>query len=204
MARMVAAEQYEPSARFWHFSHLNGSKVYIRGGCTTNFDSKSGRKEVAETIEQFDTDSGIWCKLKTKGTPHPGLTAVACARLFGKYLYTFGGFDAETVSERLHGVLSQLDLETLTWSRLSDETTDGPMRKDACGMVHIESDKLAVFCGYAHPNDPTQSNGGSSDLASTFTQNKHVKDGTGWTNEIHLFDIKKRKQCYHYALWPCR
>lgn len=190
---MAGKEPYEPPARFWHFSHLYENKLYVRGGCTPNFDSEKGREDAAKTVEQFDILSREWRQLKTKGNPHPGLTAVATARSFGKHLYAFGGFDAETESERHHGVLSQLDLETLTWERLSQETPDGPMRKDACGMVHLEDNNLAVFCGYATPSDQSQLNGGSSDSQSEFKPNKNLKDGTGWTNEIHFFSVKRRK-----------
>ena len=59
---------------------------------------------------------------------------------------------------------------------------DGPMRKDASGMVHFNSNKLAVIGGYGHPAGPIQPE-------SSFIPNERFTDGTGWTNEIHVFDI---------------
>ena len=96
-------------------------------------------------------------------------------------MYTYGGFDGE----HLYSVLSQLDLKTLVWSQLSSEAEleGGPMRKDASGMVHFNSDKFAVIGGYACPAGPIQP-------GSSFVQNSLFTDGTGWTNEFHVFDIK--------------
>ena len=147
-----------PSSRFWHFSQLVGNNVYVGGGNIPSYKSKKGRVRLTRTIEQFNIEERTWRQLETTGDHHPGLTAVACAS-FGKYLFAYGGNN----SERLNGVLSQLDLETLTWLQLSPETADGPMRKDASGMVHFGEDNLAVVCGYAQPRDQIKCHGGSSD-----------------------------------------
>ena len=169
--------RYEPRSRFWHFAAAVDGFIYIRGGNTSNFNSF--KLELARTLEQFDPLNDVWRKLTTRGALHPGLSAVACAS-FGGYLYTFGGFDGE----KLHSTLSQLDLITLEWSQLSpEEEVNGPMRKDACGMVLFDdSKKLAVIAGYALPTGPIQP-------GSTFVPNELFADGTGWTNEFHVFDI---------------
>ena len=172
----MAQDRYEPRSRFWHFAASVEGLVYIRGGNTSDF--SSSKRELASTLEQFDPVHDAWRKLTTKGAPHPGLSAVACSSS-GGYLYTYGGFDGE----ELHGTLSQLDLRTLEWSQLSTEKAlDGPMKKDACGMVHFHSNKLAVIAGYAMPTGPIQP-------GSTFVPNELFADGTGWTNEFHVFDI---------------
>ena len=82
--------RYEPCSRFWHFAASSGGLVYIRGGNTADFNSENSKQQLANTIEQFDPIRDVWRQLKTKGAPHPGLSAVACAS-FGGYLYTFGG-----------------------------------------------------------------------------------------------------------------
>ena len=169
--------RYEPCSRFWHSAASAEGLVYIRGGNTADFNSENCRQQLAKTIEQFDPINDIWRQLTTKGAPHPGLSAVACAS-FGGYLYTFGGFDGE----QLHCTLSQLELNTLTWSQLSTVAEDGPMRKDATGMVHFDSSKLAVIGGYGHLGGPIQP-------GSLFVPNQRFADGTGWTNEIHIFDV---------------
>ena len=170
--------RYEPYSRFWHSAASSSGLVYIRGGSTANFNSENSRQQLAETIELFDPIKDFWRQLTTRGTPHPGLSAVACAS-FGGYLYTFGGFDGE----QLHSTLSRLELKTLTWSQLSAVAEDGPMRKDASGMVHFDSNKLAVIGGYGHPAGPIQ-------LGSSFIPNEKFTDGTGWTNEIHVFNVR--------------
>ena len=55
---------------------------------------------------------------------------------------------------RYEGVLSCLNVKSLTWSQLSPEggtsTAGGPMRKAACGMVHFHHDRLAVMGGHGY------------------------------------------------------
>ena len=154
-------------------------------------DDKKRRNKMVKRIDVFDIKTREWREHKTKGNHHPGLSAVACAS-HGKYIYAYGGLDGE----ELNGVLSQLDLETLVWTQLSPaETSAGPMKKDASGIVHFGDGMLAVVCGYAYPNNPKLSNGGSSDLGSTFKPLKEIPtyEGGGWTNEMHIFDIETSK-----------
>ena len=176
-----------PSPRFWHFSQLVEGNIYIGGGNVPSYKKKRGRAHLTTSIEKFDVKERIWQQLETKGDHHPGLTGVASAS-FGKYLFAFGGNNA---GGGLNAVLSQLDLDTLTWSQLSPETADGPMRKDAGGMVHFGEVSLAVMCGYATPKDPTKYNGGSSDHGSRFIVREGPSaEGDGWTNEMHVFNRK--------------
>lgn len=182
----------DPASRFWHTAQLFQDKMYIRGGCIGKFEDEEARRVLINTIETFDANDRKWRKVDTKGDPHPGLTAVACASS-GKHMYTFGGNDLKC----LNAILSKLDLETHTWSQLSPETDEGPMRKDASGMVCIGEGEIAVVCGYVEPRDATKKNGGSSDIYSTFLKRKEViesaNDEGGWTNEIHIFDINRSK-----------
>ena len=178
------ADGSTPSPRFWHYSQLVEGKVYIGGGNIPSYKTKRGRTSLSKTIEQFDLQKRTWHRLETTGKHHPGLTGVACTS-FGKYLFAYGGNDADD----LNGVLSQLDTETLVWSELSPEAAEGPMKKDASGMVHFGEDNLAVVCGYANPRDPTKHNGGSSDCGSRFIVREGPSaDKGGWTNEIHVFN----------------
>lgn len=61
-------------------------------------------------------------------------------------MYVYGGYNTD---KGLVGVLSSLNIDTLTWSDLCPETVGGPMKKDGCGMVHFHCKKLAVIGGYA-------------------------------------------------------
>ena len=84
------------------------------------------------------------------------------------------------------GVLSCLNVKTLTWSQLSlaGGTAGAPMRKTGCGIVHFHHDKLAVIGGYGIPTGPTQP-------GSSFIRDTGHTDGRGWTNEIHVFNISQ-------------
>ncbi len=180
-------DESTPNPRFWHFSQLVEGNVYIGGGNIPKYKSRKARAHLTTTIEKFDVKKRAWQQLETTGKHHPGLTAVACAS-FGKYLFAYGGNNAVG---GLNAVLSQLDLDTLTWSELSPETAEGPMKKDASGMVHFGEDSLAVMCGYVDANDPTKYNGGSSDRGSRFIMRRESSSGRGgWTNEMHIFNHK--------------
>ena len=192
----TSSTSYEPQSRFWHSSQLVGSSVVIRGGCIPGIDHRRSRKEMVGRIEEFDIKTRKWRTRKTKGDPHPGLSAVACAS-HGRYLYAYGGLDGRVIN----GILSQLDLETLTWTQLSPKTPAGPMRKDASGIVHFGDGMLAVVCGYAHPNKRKLPNGGSSDRGSTFiVRTGTSSDGGGWTNEMHVFDLESSKFPFKFKL----
>ena len=171
----------EPHPRFWHSAVSMQGKVYVRGGSSSNFDTDDGKRVLATTIEEYDPINHAWHQLITAGAFHPGLSAVACTS-FGDHLYAYGGSDGI----ELHAVLSQLDIKTLIWTRLSSETADGPMRKDASGMVYFDSNKLAVIGGYADPS-------GSVQKGSTFVLNEFFNDGSGWSNEFHIFEMKSGK-----------
>ena len=150
-------------------------------------DDEKGKEDMVKRIDVFHSETREWRGYETKGDHHPGLSGVACAS-HGKHMYAYGGLDGELVN----GVLSQLNLETLVWTQLSPETPAGPLRKDGSGIVHIGDGMLAVVCGHAYPKNPKLSNGGSSDLGSTFKEIP-TYEGGGWTNEMHIFDIQSSK-----------
>ena len=169
----------EPHPRFWHSAVSVQGKIYVRGGSTPQFDTDEGKLELATTIEEYDPINQVWRQLKTTGAFHPGLSAVACTAV-GDYLYAYGGSDGN----ELYAALSKLDIKTLVWTQLSVEALDGPMRKDASGIVIFDTNKLAVIGGYADPCDRIQH-------GSTFVVNEYFNDGSGWTNEFHVFNIMK-------------
>ena len=99
--------------------------------------------------------------------------------MYGGQYYGDSGFNI------VSGELSCLNMKTLTWTQLCpDGTAGGPMRKYACGMAHVSSDKLAVIGGYGFPTGPTQP-------GSTFIRDTRFPDGRGWTNEVHVFDLSQ-------------
>ena len=92
----------------------------------------------------------------------------------------YGGRDGSRVLNSLH----QLDTQSWTWSEL---TKSGPS-----GMIAFDR-KLLVFGGYGIPSGPTQS-------VAKFIKNSNFSDGRGWTNEIHLFDLKEGEGVLHCAM----
>ena len=206
---MATKELYEPSARFLHSAFSIDRRVYVRGGRTDDFESGSedgklelansieqfgpfldggegGKLELANAIEQFDPFLEVWRQLKTTaGTPHPGLAGAACVS-FGENVYMYGGYSGK----RDVGALSCLNVKSLTWSLLCPErVAGGPMRKEVCGIVMFHRDKLAVIGGAGYPSGPAQA-------GSMFI--KTDKNGMGWTNEFHVFNIGQGSVVYKY------
>ena len=189
MDQQQRADLYEPSPRFWHVaasvSDVSTSQlVVVWGGETSEFYSRDGRTQLASRCQLFHKQSEVWSERHAVlGPPHPGLSAAACTS-FGDYLFIYGGsFDG--LAPSTSGVLSCLNIKTLTWSQLCPAgTAGGPMRKVKCGMAHVSSDKLAVIGGYGFPTGPTQP-------GSSFIKSTNFPDGRGWTNEIHVFDLSQ-------------
>ena len=142
--------------------------------------SESGKRKFASAIEIFDPYLETWQKHPTTGDPPPGLYDAACTSLLNS-LYWFGGWDGWSFYNSLH----RLDTTTLEWSEIQPlNQADGPMKKDGCRMVSFLQDKLAVFGGYGIPTGPTQP-------GAKFTKNTNLTDGSGWSNELHVFTITK-------------
>ena len=172
----------EPAARFYHAAFSVEGRVYVRGGRTTDLElgSEDEKIELANCIEQFDPHLEVWRQLDTTGTPHPGLSGAGYTS-FEENVYMYGGYSGK----RYEGVLSCLNVKTLTWSLLWPETDGGPMKKYGSGMVMFKyGDKVAVIGGYGYPTGPTQP-------GATFTRDIRFTDGRGWSNEIYVFDIRQ-------------
>jgi hypothetical protein len=171
-------DTYTPDARFWHASQCVGDHVYVWGG------HKKGYRQ--DKLPFFDSNKRSWDTL-TYVNPkdaHPATSQVACAS-FSDFLYLFGGSDGH----KLYNTLSKLDLKKKKWARLAQQenASISPMKKDACGMAHFTTKSgehiLIVMCGYANTDH-------STDAKSKFESDKNSENGvSGWTNEIHLFDI---------------
>ena len=191
MDQQQRADLYEPSPRFYHVaasvsaSDVSTSQlVIVWGGDTAEFYSRDGRTQLASRCQLFHIQSEVWGERHAVlGPPHPGLSAAACTS-FRDYLFMYGGYCDNTISN-ISEVLSCVNIKTLTWSQLCPEgTAGGPMRKVGCGMIHVSSDKLAVIGGYGIPTGPTQP--GSSVIMDT-----RFADGSGWTIEVHVFDLSQ-------------
>ena len=65
---------------------------------------------------------------------------------------------------------------------MEDDLSDGPSKKDGCGMVAFEhSNNILLFGGWCILSGHNQS-------GANYT---YVRDGKGYTNEIHIFSLKE-------------
>ena len=177
---MASPFLYQPSPRFGHCAAQIGEKAYLWGGRTQNF-STSGRKTLQSEIEIFSVFHETWSKKNVSGAAPPGLIEGACT-VVSETLYHFGGYDGHSWYNTLHS----LDTVTLDWRALHGHTqnpADQPMPKGGCGLVtYTDAASLVLFAGYGIPNNATQP-------GSRFIESTNFSDGSGWTNELHLFNL---------------
>ena len=131
---------------------------------------------MSSTVEVFDQYIEEWKALKTTGSPPQGLSIGGCCVSPSGDLYTYGGHDGFDVRGGLY------KLSSLKWNQLSAESDpNGPMRKAECGIASFNKSKLAVIGGYGLPHGPPQP-------GASFVKDKRFTYGTGWTNEIQVFN----------------
>lgn len=157
----------EPPATVCSFSASSSDCHYSWRG--------AGPGEKATSIGVFDPQTEQWTLQPTTGPPPSGISDGRCT-IIGTHLFCFGG--ASQIND-----LYKLDLDTFVWSEVhpSNDPSEWPMGKQGYGMVAVNDKTLCCFGGYGKGEGPSQ-------LGSTFTFHK---DGEGWTNEFHLFDIEE-------------
>ena len=175
---------YEPKARWGHYAAAVGGTVYVCGGRVFNLANSSVRDELLLSVNVFDPLLDSWEEQITKGMPFLGLYRGACASALNS-VYTYGGNDGSN----LQGSLNVLDISTKRWSLLSGESSVGrsPMIKVGCGLTHVRclGDNLSLFGGYCRNRDNSIQGG------SSFIANHNFEDGRGWSNEFHLYSLRK-------------
>ncbi len=160
-----ATVEPSPCAAQFH-AEADGLHYYWRG---------AGPNMMSNSLSVYECSIEQWCFKPTTGPAHPGLVA-GCSVCVGRCLYTFGGQDETTYLNDL----SKLDLDTLQWSNVKT-TGSQPIRKWGCGLIKVDERTLCLIGGAGI--GPTQP-------GSTFTRNTKGSDGSGCTNEIHLFDVQ--------------
>ena len=170
---------YEPSPRFGHCATPVGGRCFLWGGCVAD-SSATDRKKLASTVDIFDPYLEMWEQHATSGVPPSGCQLGTYTSVLD-LLYSFGGGDGALYYNTLH----MLDPTSLEWKELQVlNQADGPMRKLGCGMVPFGQDRLALFGGYGIPTGPAQP-------GATFVENTSYTDGSGWSNELHIFNINE-------------
>ena len=176
MAAKPDARLYEPSPRVAHNDCSIGDNIYVCFGLTGD-SSATARSELSRQLEVYDCYSKTWVQRKTTGTPPPGLALGACTSINNK-LYTYSGYDGG--DSQYTGTLSQLDTSTMEWKLLTSDI--GPMKKQGAGMIGLKNGNVALLGGAGIPTSPTQP-------GSSFVKDINDTDGSGWTNEFHIFNI---------------
>ena len=173
-----SSAKYEPLPRYYHVSQTVGSKVLVQGRRTKDF-SVTSREHLASVVEILDPYSELWEQRQVEGdAPSPG-TYLAASASVNDDLFRFGGFDGRNRFNTLH----RLDTKTWRWCQLSPMNAEGaPMPKTGCGMMCFR-DNLVVFGGYGIPRGPTE--------PRSFVNDTHFTDGSGWTNEFHIYHLKE-------------
>ncbi len=122
-----------------------------------------------------DTRTEQWILFPTTGPLPPGIWG-GCSVCVGRCLYTFGGSDGSSYFNDI----GKLDLDTLQWTNVQSFGSQ-PIKKSGSGFFRVNEKTLGVFGGFGIEG-PTQP-------GSTFTRSG-APNGSGWTNELHLFDIQ--------------
>ena len=138
------------------------------------------RGKLASVMKTFDPFLEMWELQPTTGAPPLGLYAGACSSLMDS-LYSCGGHDGR----KYHNSLHCLSTSVREWRELGESNPqDGPMKKTGCQMVAFNNDALALFGGFGIPSSTIQP-------GSSFIKEKEYSNGSGWTNELHLFNVNK-------------
>ena len=129
-------------------------------------------------VEVFSADLAKWTQRRTTGTLPPALQGAVCTCI-NHLLYMFGGGTGCRYSNGLY----ELNTATLCWQEVhSTNPKEGPMPKMNCGMINTSTTRLCMIGGIGIPTSSLQP-------GSKFVLHKQSKDGLGWSNEIHSFDI---------------
>lgn len=184
------ARSYEPIPRFHHISAQVANKIVVYSGWIRE-SLKQSRNRLASTVEVFDPHSEQWeAKQCTGVTPVPGVCRTASVAV-NNHLYSFGGI----VEDRgIVNSLHKLNARTYKWCELTPQIGAKdvpPMPKTGAAMV-ASGDNLALFGGLGIPQDTTQR--GSSFI------NGGIYDGSGWTNEFHIYHLGEGTQSLEYRV----
>ena len=159
-------------------------KIYFYGGLIKD-SNEAIRKEMSTWIDVFDPIKETWSKLPTKGDYPPYVCNYARA-VVGTSFYIYGGYDVGLD----HGSLYTFDTTTATWSLVCDhDPKKGPLKKTGCRMAAF-GHKLFLFAGYAKmPEETEQRKNFSEDTREELRP--FFKAATGFTNEMHFFDLNE-------------
>ena len=163
---MATSNRASSSAKLSPFIASAGNLVYLWGGW--------GDIE-PDIVFLFHHDTKTWERQHTRGLhPPAGLYDGGCC-ISGQHLYIYGGWDGGS----LCGGLYQLNTNSWTWTKLSDDGARGAGKK--CGSKIIAYQEQILVIGGWYDNIPGSRQAGSS-----------YEDGR--TNEVHCFNLTTGKK----------
>ena len=171
-------ELYEPSPRYAHYAAEVNGQLYLYSGRTVRYTAE--KEKLQSLVEVLDPLTETWTQKTTEGDIPPGMFSGACTST-GQDLFTFGAFDGKLWYGDLYRLKATQN--SLRWTRLTSVA-----RKNGCGIVCFNSKYILLFAGYGPP--PTDIQPGA-----VFTRDTWYTDGSGWTNELHLFDLDTGMYC---------
>ena len=168
----------EPQPRRGACGAAIGDRLFLYRGFLSSFRGMNTYPRISN-IEELSTTSLEWVQRETSGSSPPGPCESACA-VIDEHLYHFGGSDGKRHSGELHG----LNICSKKWQKiLPVNPSEGPMSKGACGMISVSDEMLCITCGYGYLD-------GRTPINSRFVESTRFTDGRGWSNKLHLFNLK--------------
>jgi hypothetical protein len=118
---------------------------------------------------------------------NPSVIAGGFGSVINDRFYMFGGWEPGYLTHSIY--LYELNLETFVWRKIVPVSTDNqPLFKNKCGVVSYGEDMLCIFGGYGFPSGMDH----RLQVGARYDWEQNSRRGMGWTNEMHLFHLKKR------------
>ena len=175
---------YAPEPHYGSGATAVGQSVLMYRGALRSYQGKS-EWTLPSHCEVFDGDASEWIRLDTIGCNPKAFWAFGITSI-GDHIYYYGGNDGKAFSDQL----LELDTQTMEFKELiPHNSTEGPMKKQNCGLVSLRNERLLVWGGYGIPT--------TTQPGSRFVRNTDRTDGRGWTNELHCYDIKSGMDMYN-------
>ena len=174
---------YEPEPRCGSGATAVGQSVFMYQGVLQSYQGKS-EVTFPSHCEVFDGDSREWIRMDTVGS-NPKAYQTFGITSIGDHIYYYGGYDGTTYTDQL----LVLDTQTMDLKELIPRySNEGPMKKRNCGLVSLRNERLLAWGGYGIPT--------TTQPGSRFVPNTRETDGSGYTNELHCYDIKSGMAMY--------
>ena len=139
--RRIPATAASPSARVGHAAAVLGGRLYIYAG-------RTGAEFADHTLSDvwaFDPSASEWSEVQPTGSsPRPPPLSYHTMTASSTHVFLFGGC---TVDHGRSNALWAFDVSALSWEKLSEEATPGPVPCGGASIVFVDGAVHALF-GY--------------------------------------------------------